>query len=130
MGGDRTPERGNLMTNREFYEAVVAAQINDELTQFATDAIAKLDHTNELRKQKNAEKAVAKEAEKAPIREAILAVITEEPKTASTLIEEAGVEIKPQAIPSLLKGLIEDGIVVKTDIKVKGKGTQRGYARG
>ena len=28
------------------------------------------------------------------------------------------------------KGLIEDGIVVKTDIKVKGKGTQRGYARG
>ena len=118
------------MTNREFYEAVVAAQINDELTQFATDAIAKLDHTNELRKQKNAEKAVAKEAEKAPIREAILAVITDEPKTASTLIEEAGVEIKPQAIPSLLKGLIEDGIVVKTDIKVKGKGTQRGYARG
>lgn len=118
------------MTNREFYEAVVAAQINDELTQFATEAIAKLDHTNELRKQKNAEKAIAKEAEKAPIREAILAVITEEPKTASTLIEEAGVEIKPQAIPSLLKGLIEDGIVVKTDIKVKGKGTQRGYARG
>ena len=118
------------MTNREFYEAVVAAQINDELTQFATEAIAKLDHTNELRKQKNAEKAIEKEAEKAPIREAILAVITEEPKTASTLIEEAGVEIKPQAIPSLLKGLIEDGIVVKTDIKVKGKGTQRGYARG
>ena len=118
------------MTNREFYEAVVAAQINDELTQLATDAIAELDHTNELRKQKEAEKAVAKEAEKAPIREAILAVITEEPKTASTLIEEAGVEIKPQAIPSLLKGLIEDGIVVKTDIKVKGKGTQRGYARG
>ena len=118
------------MTNREFYEAVVAAKINDELTLFATDAIAKLDHTNELRKEKNAEKAVQKEAEKAPIPEAILAVITEEPKTASTLIEEAGVDIKPQAIPSLLKGLIEDGIVVKTDIKVKGKGTQRGYARG
>ena len=118
------------MTNREFYEAVVAAKINDELTQFATEAIAKLDHTNELRKQKNAEKAIEKEAEKAPIREAILAVITDEPKTASTLIEEAGVDIKPQAIPSLLKGLIEDGVVVKTDIKVKGKGTQRGYARG
>ena len=62
MGGDRTPERGNLMTNREFYEAVVAAKINDELTQFATEAIAKLDHTNELRKQKNAEKAIEKDA--------------------------------------------------------------------
>ena len=115
------------MTQREFYEAVIAVNVNEELTAFATDGIAKLDKTNEARKVKTAEKAAAKEAEKAPIREAILAVITAEPKTASTLIEEAGVEIKPQAIPSLLKPLIEDGVVAKADIKIKGKGTQRGY---
>lgn len=115
------------MTQREFYEAVIAANVNEELTAFATDGIAKLDKTNEARKVKTAEKAAAKEAEKAPIRDAILAVITAEPKTASTLIEEAGVEIKPQAIPSLLKPLIEDGVVAKADIKIKGKGTQRGY---
>ena len=48
--------------------------------------------------------------------------------TATTLIAEAGVEIKPQAIPSLLKGLVEDGTVVKSDVKVVGKGKQRGYA--
>lgn len=115
------------MTQREFYEAVIAANVNEELTAFATEGISKLDKTNEARKVKTAEKAAAKEAEKAPIREAILAVITAEPKTASTLIEEAGVEIKPQAIPSLLKPLIEDGVVAKADIKIKGKGTQRGY---
>ena len=115
------------MTQREFYEAVIAANVNEELTAFATASIEKLDKTNEARKVKTAEKAAAKEAEKAPIRDAILAVITAEPKTASTLIEEAGVEIKPQAIPSLLKPLIEDGVVAKADIKIKGKGTQRGY---
>ena len=115
------------MTQREFYEAVIAANVNEELTAFATEGISKLDKTNEARKVKTAEKAAAKEAEKAPIREAILAVITAEPKTASTLIEEAGVEIKPQAIPSLLKPLIEEGVVAKADIKIKGKGTQRGY---
>ena len=117
------------MTEREFYTAVIEANINEDLTVFATKGIEKLDKANEARKVKTAEKAVAKEAEKAPIREAIFAVITTgEGKTASDLIAEAGVDIKPQAIPSLLKPLIEDGKVIKTDIKVKGKGSVRGYA--
>ncbi len=117
------------MTQREFYEAVVNANVSEELTAFATAGIEKLDKTNETRKVKTAEKAAAKEAEKAPIREAIFAVITTEAKTASDLIAEAGVDIKPQAIPALLKPLVEAGEVIKTDIKVKGKGTVRGYAK-
>ena len=117
------------MTNREFFEAVINANINDELTAFATAGIEKLDHTNSLRKDAAAKKAVEKEAERAPIRDAIMAVMTSEPKTASTLIADAGVEVKPQAIPSLLKGLVEDGTIVKSDVKVAGKGTQKGYAR-
>lgn len=116
------------MTEREFYTKVIETVDNAELKEFAEAGIAKIDKANEARKAKNAEKAVAKEAEKAPIREAIFAVITTEGKTASTLIEEAGVEIKPQAIPALIKPLIEAGKVIKTDIKVKGKGTVRGYA--
>ena len=56
-----------------------------------------------------------------------MAVITSEPKTATTLIDEAGVEIKPQAIPSLLKAEVEAGHRPEVDVKVKGKGTQRGY---
>lgn len=117
------------MTNREFYQAVIDANINDELTAFATAGIEKLDHTNSLRKDATAKKALEKEAERAPIREAIMAVMTTEPKTATTLIAEAGVEIKPQAIPSLLKGLIEDGTLTKSSVKVTGKGRQVGYAK-
>ena len=116
------------MTNREFYQAVINANINDELTAFATAGIERLDHTNSLRKDATAKKVQEKEVERAPIRDAIMAVMTTEPKTATTLIAESGVEVKPQAIPSLLKGLVEDGTIVKSDVKVTGKGKQRGYA--
>jgi hypothetical protein len=115
------------MTQREFLENVAQGIMNDEMIAYATARIAALDTTNEKRRETNSIKRAEKEAEKAPIREAIMAVITAEPKTATTLIAEAGVEIKPQAIPSLLKGAIEAGTVVKVDVKVKGKGTQRGY---
>ena len=116
------------MTTREFYQAVIDASINEEITAFATAGIEKLDHALTLRKDSAAKKALEKEAERAPIRDAIMAVMTTEPKTATTLIEEAGVEIKPQAIPSLLKSLCEAGTVVKTEVRVTGKGKQRGYA--
>ena len=118
------------MTKRELYNAILAGEITDEVLAGIQAELDKLDHTNEVRAAKAAEKRVEKEAEKAPIREAVLAVITDEPKTASDLIAEAGVEIKPQAIPALLKGLVEAGTVAKVDVKVKGKGTQRGYIRG
>ena len=117
------------MTNREFLHAVIEGTITDEMKEYAADAIAQLDHTNELRRAKLAEKSAAKAAEKEPMRQAIYAVISDEPKTATMLIEEAGVELKPQSIPSLLKPLVEAGEVNKVDVKVKGKGTQRGYVR-
>lgn len=115
------------MTQREFLENVAQGVMNDEMAEYATERITALDTANERRKEINSVRRAEKEAERAPIREAVMAVITSEPKTATTLIAEAGVEIKPQAIPSLLKSAIEAGTVVKVDVKVKGKGTQRGY---
>ena len=117
------------MTKREFFNAIVEMNINEDLVTFAADELAKMDKANEARREKSAEKAVAKETEKAPIREAIFNVISDEPKTATTLIEEAGLEIKPQSIPSLVKPLVEAGKVNKVDVKVVGKGKQRGYVR-
>lgn len=115
------------MTNRDFYTAIVNANINDELTAFAQDALEKLDHTNELRRAANVKKAAAKEEERQPRRQAIFDVLTTEPKTATTLIAEAGLEVTPQSIPSLLKPLVEQGLIEKVDVKVKGKGVQKGY---
>ena len=118
------------MTYRELYEAIVNTnEITDEMRETAQAAIEKLDHANEVRKVATAKKAAEREAERAPMREAIMNVMTDEPKTATTLITEAGVELKPQAIPSLLKALVEEGTVVKSQVKVTGKGKQVGYAR-
>ena len=117
------------MTNREFYENVKNGVVTDEMIAFAAESIDKLDATNAKRKEATAQKAIEREAERAPIREAIVACISDEPKTATTLIAEAGVEIKPQSIPSLLKHLVEEGAISKTDIKVKGKGKQVGYVK-
>ncbi len=117
------------MTQREFLEKVIAEVENEEMIDFAKETLDKLDARNEARKVATAAKAAEKEAERAPIREAIYAVMTDEPKTATTLIQEAGVEIKPQAIPHLVKGLILEGKVEKAEVKVTGKGKQVGYVR-
>lgn len=117
------------MTNREFYEAIINLNLNDEITAHAQKAIEGLDHTNELRKASAAKRAAAKDAERAPIREALLNMVTDEPKTATMLINEAGVDVKPQAVPSMMKGFIEAGVVAKTEVKVAGKGKQVGYVR-
>lgn len=127
------------MTNREMYKNVLALIDGDgenevnvmELRAAVIDAIARMDATNEKRKAASALKAAEKQAEKEPIREALLAVMGDEdtPMTASMLIEAAGLDIKPASIPSLMRPLVEAGRVVKVDMKIPGKGTQRGYAK-
>lgn len=121
----------NPMTNREFYTKIASmTNIDAELAEFAADAIAKLDATNEKRKAASALKAAEKQAEKAPIRNALLEVLNDEPATATELIAAAGLDIKPASVPSLLRPFVESGDVVKVEKKIEGKGKQRAYVRG
>ena len=125
------------MTNREIYKNVLALIDGEgevdvmELRAATIDAIARLDATNEKRKAASALKAAEKQAEKEPIREALLAVMGGEdaPMTASMLIEAAELDIKPASVPSLMRPLVEAGRVAKVDMKIPGKGTQRGYVK-
>lgn len=109
------------MTKRVFLENVTKGITNDEMIAFAAAELEKLDKANSARRDKAAEKAVEHEAERAPKREAIAACITDEPKTATMLIEEAGLELKPQSIPSLLKPLVETGEIEKVQVKIPEK---------
>ena len=118
------------MTNREFYNAIInGTEITDELRNTAIEALAKLDQTNEARKVKNAEKAAEKQLLKAPVRNALFAALSEEPMTATMLVEavKPDFDVKPASIPSLMKPFVDNGHVLKVDVKVPGKGTQRGY---
>lgn len=122
------------MTNREFYTAISNIEtIPEELREFAASAIAKMDETGLKRRAVAAEKAAEKQAERAPIRDALLEIMgdAENPKTASMLIEEAGLTetVKPTSVPSLMRPLVETGVVVKVDMKIPGKGTARGYVK-
>ena len=106
------------MTQREFYTAVIAETQNDELKTFATDAIAKLDARN----AKRASTPSKTQKENEPIIKAIAEVLTNEPMLASEIAEKCG--LKVQKASALAKKV--DGVSV-TDVKVKGKGTQKGY---
>ena len=109
------------MTRREMLENVIAGTLNDEVIEKATEMLAAMDKENEKRRNRVSKKA----AENAPIKEAILGVLGDEPKTASVIGGEVG--ISTQKASSLLRQLVEAGSVAKTDVKVTGKGTQKGY---
>lgn len=119
------------MTKREFLNAIANAEnLSAELIEYAAHELETMDAMNERNRAKAAEKRAAKDAEKEPIRHAIMDVMTNEPQTATMLIEAAGLtgEVKPQSIPSLLKTLVENGTLEKVDMKIpEKKGTQKGY---
>ena len=47
----RKAKKGNIMTNREFYNAVANSTMSDEIKGFAKDAIVKMDERNAKRKR-------------------------------------------------------------------------------
>ena len=126
------------MTTRELYNTTINYLNGDDVNAAELAAefealLSKMDAQAADRRAKQAEKAAEKQAEKAPIRDALLAAMgdTENPMTASMLIETAGLTetVKPASVPSLMRPLVEAGLVGKVDVKITGKGTQRGYVR-
>lgn len=111
------------MTNREFFEAIINANINDELTAHAKDAIQKLDARNAKRSSKPSKTAIANE----PVKAMVLAYLAEH-KGALTSEVGAGVEISTQKASALLRQLVADGKVTVADVKVPKKGTMKAYS--
>lgn len=106
------------MTNREFFNAVISNEITEEVIAHATSSLEKLDARNAARKEKPSKKSLENE----PIKARISEVLTDEPKTASEIASE--LELSVQKVSALLRQM--DVTVV--DVKVKGKGTQKGYS--
>ena len=100
------------MTTREFYTAVVEANVNEELTTKAQELITALDAKNE--KRKNTETKEQKEA--AARAAAVLAFLKEqtEPMTRDTIAGVLG--MSPAQASAACKALGE--AVTKTEIKV------------
>ena len=114
------------MTNREFYTNIANGTITEAEKEFALASIAKLDATNEKRKNKTSPKEAEKAAADAAVREQIVAVLTSDPQTAADLAVAVG--ISTQKASAQLRKLVADGAAVASDIKVPKKGTCKGYA--
>ena len=118
-------ERGKTMTNREFYTNIANGNITEAEKEFALAAIAKMDETNEKRKNKTSPKDAEKAAADAVIRENVFNVLTADPQTEGDIAAQVGVTgAKARAE---LRKLVDEGRVAKTDIKVPKKGTCKGY---
>ena len=112
------------MTKREFLNTVITANLSDEMDEFAQAQLAKLDAINEKRRNTISKKA----QENLPLIKKIESeILTDEPMTATIVGEALGVST--QKASALLRKAVEEGKASKTDVKVKGKGTQKGYTR-
>ena len=115
------------MTNREFLTAIANSTVlPTDLTDFASEQIAKLNARNEARKasSKPSKTAIANE----PIKASIMAFLSQqsEPVIACTVAE--GVGISTAKASSLLRQLVESGKVVKSEVKIPKKGKTAAYA--
>lgn len=109
---------------REFYNAVIAANISADLTEYAQKLIDALDHKNAQRKVSKS--ALAHQAANADLKGAIVQALTDGQKTAADLATALGVST--QKVSALARQLVEDGTITVDDVKVKGKGKVKGYA--
>ena len=106
------------MTNREFFQKVIAKEITDEVIAHAESEIAKLDARN----AKRASTPSKKQEENKPLIAKIATLLTSEPKLASELAKEMG--LSTQKVTPLVKAV--EGVQC-VDVKVPKKGTQKGY---
>ena len=111
------------MTTREFLNAIVSANLSDEMTDKAKALIASLDKRNSARKAKPSKTAVANE----PIKKAIVDYLTNNGKKVASEIGE-GLSITTQKASALCRQLVAEGRVVVEEVKVPKKGTLKAYS--
>ena len=107
------------MTKREFLTAVANTNISDELTQYASEEISKLDAVNAKRRE--SDKPTKASLEAAAARERIISFVMKlsEPADAAFIAEGAGVT--NGQVPSALRALVTEGKVEKSIVKVDSK---------
>ena len=110
------------MTNREFYNAIVKANLGEDITNHALGEIGKLDAKNTKRK----ETETKEQKENKVLMAKICDLLVNGGMVASDIGKALGVSTQKASALCVL--LVKDGAVCFTDIKVKGKGTVKCYA--
>ena len=119
------------MTKREFYEAIENGTMNEEIKAMAAKLREAMDTANSKRAAKVQEKASEAYA---PFIEIFVSALSAEAKTASDLLPlfegmttPAGKEPSVQFVSAVGSKAVKQGLASKVEVKVTGKGTQKGY---
>ena len=110
------------MTNREFFNAIINANVSDELTAHATAELEKLNKRNAQRSSKPSKTQLENE----PIKAHLLEILAVKPMTASE-IHEVDAGLSTQKISSLCRQLVDAGKLMVEEVKVPKKGKQKQY---
>lgn len=111
------------MTNREFFNAIVNGELNDEVIEKAKSEIVKLDERNAKRASKPSKKSIENE----PIKESIANHLVDgEGHLASEIASGLGLSVSK--VSALCRQMVADGVLTVEDVKVKGKGMQKSYS--
>ena len=114
------------MTKVEAYKAVIANEITEEVVAKFEEMLAAHEAEGEKRRNRAAEKRAEKlEAEKV-LEEGILAVLSDEPMTATNICEAVEGINTPQKATVVAKRLVANGLVEVQDVKGK-SGKVKGY---
>lgn len=103
------------MTIREFYNEVINANINEDMTNKATELLAALDARNE--KRKGTESKEKKEA--AERREVVLEFLKTHEGAFTRDMIAFEVDMDPAKVSGACTALVKSGLVVKFEIKVE-----------
>lgn len=112
------------MTNRDFYTAIINGTLTDEVKEFATSAIAKLDARNANRSAKPSKTQV----ENAPIKQALLDHLT---ATNGAFTEgELGeaLNITHNKAGALARQLVAEGLATSAEVKFPKVGKRKVYS--
>ena len=110
------------MTNREFFNAIVKANIGEDITNHALAEIGKLDKKNAKRK---ATEGQIKDENK-PIAETILATLANGTMISAELAKAIGQTT--QKTNGVAGEMVKLGMITKSKVKVKNKGEVTAYS--
>ena len=111
------------MTNREFFNAIINANVSDELTIHATAELAKLDKRNAQRSSKPSKIQLENE----PIKAHLLEILAVKPMTANE-IHNTDPNLSSSKISTLCGQLAKEGKVSIQEIKVPKVGKRNQYS--
>lgn len=110
------------MTQREFFNAVINANISADITAFAQERVAHLDTVNSNRKAKG----TVTQRENEGIKANILAIVKPNVTyTASEIGVMAGISTAKAS--ALCRQFVQAGTFTESEVKIKGKGKVKGY---